>query len=386
MQRYVRYFFVVGALGVCVLSAILWSRTSNQRPGNTGTLTNQISGTSLYVPESVCAVCHQEQSRAHAESGHANTFHRADHNKIFANLDGKTFDDPERGYTYHYHYSADGDLTVTIPDRFGPDAFPLTFALGSGQHAMTFLSLIPNRLGDTVGIEHRVSLYAAENGWQMDLTPGHQGENPQQDVEHWGKVIRGDTLTSCVNCHTTNAEIANATIRHLRPNVGCQSCHGPGREHVLAMELGRADTYSGFVDQAATSEIEMCGRCHRLPDRGSRAPSLPHAAGQTAQDAGIQRDDKRIVRFQSVGLLQSKCFQNSNDQLKCSTCHNPHSRVSRDVGAYVEKCLQCHSGNASVTCSISPKTDCIRCHMPAVDVHRGITFHNHWIGIGNELP
>ncbi|MBC8354842.1 MAG: cytochrome C [Planctomycetes bacterium] len=327
---------------------------------------------SLYVAERVCAECHSDQANDYRASGHANTFQLTAESDVARWLAGQTFNDPERPYAYEYHFDEASGLSVSIPKQFGDDHFQLPYLLGSGQNAITFLSLNPDRLGDTIGIEHRVSLYSNkddpnQHSWDLDLTPGHRAHRPTQEVEHFGKLLRGDKLTSCVGCHTTQGKIVRQQIENLSPHVGCQNCHGPAGEHVTAMKNDTEDAYTGLTQQSAREEVEMCGRCHRLAHSESSADVSPN--------------DIRIVRFQSVGLLQSRCFSESEGRLRCTTCHDPHQAVSRDAAHYVERCLSCHGEPNPTRCPVSPKTNCIQCHMPAIDIHRGIKFHDHWIRV-----
>jgi hypothetical protein len=326
---------------------------------------------SPYVAEQLCAECHADQAQDYPSSGHANTFRSTAESDVARWLSGQTFDDPERPYSYEYHFDEETGLSVSIPKQFGTDRFQLPYVLGSGHNALTFLSLVPDRLGDTIGIEHRISLYRSSNGWDLDLTPGHRLQVPMQEVEHFGKVQRGDKLTSCIRCHTTQGEIVREQIENLSPHVGCQNCHGAGREHVTAMENDTEGGYTSFTQQSAREEVEMCGRCHRLAHSDSGAEVSPN--------------NIRIVRFQSVGLLQSRCFTESEGGLRCTTCHDPHRTVSRDAAHYVDRCLSCHGTPSSTSCPISPQTNCVQCHMPAIDIHRGIKFHDHWIRVRSDL-
>jgi hypothetical protein len=177
--------------------------------------------------------------------------------------------------------------------------------------------------------------------------------------------MRGDTLHLCIGCHTTTAEIQRDQLVDLRPNVGCQRCHGPGREHVLAMQTGSHER-SISVTRSAAEEIALCGQCHRLPSSDPDPRPSP--------------DILQNIRFQPASLMQSKCFQQSED-LKCSTCHNPHQHASDNLEHYVQRCMSCHTGSQKKSCPVSPRADCIRCHMPAIDIHRGIKFHDHWIRV-----
>jgi hypothetical protein len=348
--------FLVGAGGIYFSTRHLGV---SSRPGLPA------AGPAAHLDDASCARCHARQARGLAKTGHANTFRSAPESQIAAGMAGRVFQDVERGYSFHYHFDPATGLAVTIPERFGLERFPLTYELGSGHHAITFLTLVPDRQGDTVGIEHRVSLYPRESGWDLDLTPGHQGAATRQEIELLGKLIQGDQLTRCLSCHTNSAEIERQSLTNLRPNIGCQKCHGSGSQHVTAVEQGGKDPYAGFTRQSALAEVQLCGGCHRLPNPEAKVDPL----------------DGQLARFQPVGLLQSRCFQRSSQRLKCSTCHDPHEPVSRDANHYVLKCLSCHGRQNTPSCPVSARTGCIECHMPPVDIHRGIEFHDHWIRV-----
>ena len=320
-----------------------------------------------FAGSEACVRCHDAEAAKFAGSGHAHTFHEAKSFDLSRSLAGKTFQDEERQAEFRYELDNDG-LTVALPEKFNDEHFPLTYALGSGRHAVTFLTLIPNRAGETVGIEHRVSLF--REGTQLGLTPSHRGLVATQSVEHFGKVVKGDKLKSCVGCHTTVAEFHDHTPIHLLPHVGCESCHGPGAKHIAAAENLQSDLAIGFSPShhGAFEQIRMCGRCHRLPEMLSAPPS---------------KKDAKLARFQPVGLLQSRCFQESNDTLSCTTCHDPHQTVSHNTADHVRHCLNCHSPQSKTqkSCKVSPTERCVECHMPAVEVHPNVSFHDHWIRV-----
>ena len=352
----------------CLIVAAFWSYRAPPEGQHTvpGPGPTSLASEGLYVAEHVCAECHPKHAEKHLKSGHADTFRLTSDSPIARQLAGQIFQDPERGYSYHYHLDRQTGLSVTIPDQIGADRFPLPYEFGSGHNAVTFLTLLPDRWGDTVAIEHRISLYRGEGGWELDLTPGHQQAIVGQEVEQFGRVIRGDTLNRCIGCHTIRAELSGSQLKELLPHVGCQSCHGPGHAHVVSRQSGGNAGYAGFTKQTAIQEIELCGRCHRLPEDRSNAHVSPNI---------IQN-----IRFQPAGLIQSKCFT-ASDGLRCSTCHDPHEHVSRDRDHYVTRCLTCHGGAKSTVCPVSPRENCIPCHMPATAIHREIKFHDHWIRV-----
>ena len=343
-----------------------------------------------YVGSSRCADCHPDKAAAYQQSGHSKTFHFTSQMDVASSLNGRTFEDTARGLTLKYSLDADG-LAAAIPDIFGEDRFPLPIALGSGSHAFTFLTLIPGDQHPTVAVEHRVTAYSATAAGRTEIpnaalgiTPGHSGLQITKEVETFGRIIRGETMTNCIACHTTTADIVNHQLVNLRPNVGCESCHGPGRDHVEAAESGSVDPVISrrhdeieylirFAsdERDAMAEVEVCGKCHRMPDDVSDYRINPH--------------NTSIIRFQPIGMLQSSCFLNSNGRLSCSSCHDPHEPASaRSSTDYEQSCLKCHADSQTdpqVSCSVSPMSGCVDCHMPSIELLPGIRFHDHWIRI-----
>ena len=120
----------------------------------------------------------------------------------------------------------------------------------------------------------------------------------------------------------------------------------------------------------AEGQMRLCGDCHRHP---SQAPP-----------GEIRADNPKIARFQPVGLMQSACYTRSDGALSCVNCHDPHSRASTDRASYAAACLACHQPGGRPVCPISPRRDCIGCHMPALDTGQGIPFTDHWIRVRKD--
>jgi hypothetical protein len=321
------------------------------------------------VGASTCKQCHREIAAAYDTSGHAHTFHSSANSDIARGLAETTFADPQRPGAFRYHLDAEG-LTVSRPDQFGDERFPLTYALGSGTHAVTFLTLLPHKEGGSVGLEHRATWYKELQG--LGLTVGHPFlPEPVEDAEHFGRVIDLKKLVECINCHTTQARIENNEVRHLIPHVGCESCHGPGGDHVAAQNSGLTgpDLSTARRWPTALDELRTCGTCHRLPE--------------TIKQSELNRGSRVLPRFQPAGLMQSRCFTESKGELRCTTCHDPHAKVSTDTLAYERICQECHQRHTVQNCP-EGNTDCVGCHLPKVTFEGVAGFHDHWIRIRKE--
>jgi predicted CXXCH cytochrome family protein len=324
-----------------------------------------------YLGDDACAECHREQMAAHAQSGHSNTIRPASEVDFAAELNGLRFSDPVRNVEFHYVADSSG-LAVRIPERFGDEEFPLDYAFGSGLHAVTFVTLVPDLSipGDSLGVEHRMSWIAGGPG----VTPQPLPAGIHSDVEYFGRLLAGERLERCFGCHTTTCQIQNQQLVDLRPNVGCERCHGPGAQHVAAIAAGAKDLAIKVTRPAvdAAAEVAACAECHRGAER---VPSDELYAENTL-----------LVRFQPIGLSQSACFLQSGGRLGCSTCHDPHApSASRSITQYEAACLNCHGQDTGRShCTVSDTTGCIACHMPPVQVHDAWQFHDHWIRIRND--
>lgn len=320
-----------------------------------------------YIGNEGCASCHADQAAAHAKNGHARTFFEHDLASNYSSLVQQIVADPER--SGRLKYISDGaDLIANFDDGSHQERMAIQFALGSGSHATTLINLLNDSRGEPTVLEHRFSVF--HHGAQVGLTPGHTGLPIHETIENFGRLHQGKDAINCIKCHTTTATIRGAHLDNLRPSVGCESCHGPGREHAAAMQASQSDLAIRFIRGRTTAleEIQMCGRCHRLPEMLSAPPS---------------KSDPKLARFQPVGLLNSDCYRRSEERLRCTTCHDPHQSVDLNPANYTSKCVSCHSrvDDGQKLCPQSPKDKCVSCHMPAIEVHPGISFHDHWIRV-----
>jgi predicted CXXCH cytochrome family protein len=339
-----------------------------------------------FVGRKVCAQCHAENFQLHAEHGHANTFARARDSEIARKkYIGRTLDAGDPYGSFRYLAADDGGILAEVPGdvevpgdtevpgKSGDPPFRLEYAVGSGHNGVTLLSLIADDEEGTVGIEHRLSWFKSDD--QFSVTPGHVDEPPEHGPACFGKVIRGKELHDCVFCHTTTGKIVDQEIVDLVESINCEKCHGPGSEHVRqAQESPNPPPFSvGRNDWDLEAELNLCGRCHRMP--------------LTISPKELREYPDMLTRFQPIGVLRSKCYLESEGQFMCSTCHDPHMTTkARSRDQYEQICVSCHLENseAHVACPESPQEACIECHMPAVKVHRSISFHDHWIRVRDK--
>jgi hypothetical protein len=334
----------------------------------------------LYVGAASCRECHPGESATFAKHGHNKTFRLAARRDDLARwMDGQALADPEKpGVTWSYSFR-DGELAADRAEagKAEHDRFVIELAFGSGYHATSFLTLTDRDPQRPRALEHRMTYYARPK--RLDLTPGHTvAESPGPEVTPVGRLVGVVDTLKCFRCHctlTSRRDLDRVDLDDLMPNVSCERCHGPGRRHIEAARRGAPDEELimplGPGRTTADEQLRRCGECHR------------HSASEPADS--IRPDNIEIIRFQPVGLMQSKCYNRSGGRLSCTTCHDPHARPESEATFYDGKCLECHSGRsaASPGCPVSPKTGCIDCHMRRRETGQHVLYTDHWIRIAD---
>jgi hypothetical protein len=337
-----------------------------------------------YVGSRVCAGCHPSESAMHSRSGHAATLQPAGRVEISRRLDGTTQNDPEiSGVTWNYRYEK-GELHITRTADSQVMQWVADYAIGSGHHALTYVSMIDRKI--PLVLEHRLTYYHRQDGKSgLGITPGHDTRPVPPGLTPYGGEIPPRIARECFRCHATQLAASDDDQRFdentMIPNVSCERCHGPGKEHVAAARRHAPESELAlpFGPDHYTAEalLKLCGSCHRLPS--------------TSPPGRVKPDDPNLVRFQPVGIAESRCYQNSAGAFSCVTCHDPHARVSADRPAYDKACLSCHAGPGGPKpegatkpvppCPVSARSRCVECHMPRKDAGQGILFSDHWIRI-----
>jgi hypothetical protein len=331
-----------------------------------------------YVGSPSCRECHPGETAAFARSGHARTLNPAGSGPIARWLDGKTVEDPELpGVSWSYHLQS-GALRVDRSEKGKTETVPINFGFGSAHTGITFVTAMNSGPeAPAVGIEHRLS-YLTVSG-KLGLTPGqHDGSivDPGTRIVPFGRFLDESHLQKCFDCHATTTsrqDRQRLEIDTMIPNVTCERCHGPGGEHIDAARRRASESEFAMplgLDRASPEDqMTACGECHRSPTQ---------VAVESIEERNVQ-----FVRFQPVGLAKSKCFADGKSGLSCTSCHDPHARLSRNTPLYEAVCLTCHepSGAATKPCTVSPRKDCVGCHMPRRGVTPEFMFTDHWIRV-----
>jgi tetratricopeptide (TPR) repeat protein len=377
------------------------ARADLERGGSFGEANPMRHEPAVYVGASQCAGCHPAEFQAQQASRHARTFFR-DSELGRLVLPASPVPDPKDPSVAHA-LRRDAEGRIHQQTQAAGRAFDavVQYAFGSGDRGMTLVGR------DPAGHAHelRLSDYPEEHGREpsghtaarWDLTSGHP-YRPDRAEEYLGQPLSEDAVRRCLSCHVTDpkAIVDGSGACASDRSIGCERCHGPGGNHLLAVEgkLVEADPAIARPTLASGARIvNLCAECHS--PRGQQ----------------ISPDDPRSVRFQGSTLTWSRCYTESGDALDCITCHDPHRNATTSPAHYEARCLECHShkagqpppkgnsgparprsrskvfrdGSDRTTCPVNPSTGCIGCHMPAVGgIVPHSSFTDHFIRVHRD--
>ena len=259
----------------------------------------------------------------------------------------------------------------------------IEYAFGSGDRGLTLVG----REASGVPCELRLSIYRQGNRSIWDVTTG-QPRRQAVGLGFLGRPLTGDGVRLCVSCHVTNprAVLEEAGPEAADRAIGCERCHGPGGNHLLAVDARFPDPAIGRPSLASgAAVVQLCAQCHS--PRGNP----------------VSRDDPASVRFQGTTLTWSRCYAESDGKLDCVTCHDPHRNASTETSYYEARCLSCHGSGTTTSgferhkpirlseavprtaCPINPAAGCVSCHMPAVKAPMAhSTFTDHFIRVHRD--
>jgi len=347
---------------------------------------------SPYVGEARCEKCHSKIFRDSLASRHTRTYYRATQLDELP-LPDRPLPDPDDHDVSHTFRRHEGVLHEET--RVGRQIFDavIEYAFGTAERYLTMVTR------DASGGYHisRLSHFHTpeETGWDRSvLDRTHPTQARPADFQGETIGVR-DGLAKCLYCHVTNPRTGHDSIGPEMADraIGCERCHGPGGNHVAALESGFPDM--AIVNPAAASPqavtTKQCNDCHILEHR--------------VRDAEVENPG--WVRSQGIGWARSRCNTESGGAFGCVTCHDPHqSARAASAADYEVKCLKCHSATnqsahggtpASTSrigtpspfraCPVNAANGCIACHMSSVPVDAlRLRLTDHHIRVSRRKP
>ncbi len=344
------------------------------------------------VDDKVCGECHSEISESYRAVAMSKSLYPFDPKTAIENF--------SRGRAHYYHKPSNMHFEMAVRDgrmvvtryrqrgdgtRIAQRKQSVDYVIGSGNHVRGYL--YGNRTGEL--FEMPIVWYTQLRNWGM--APGYD----LAEHEDFDRPI----TRQCMACHNAYPDHKPGDDlvgqRDLFPvnlphGIGCQRCHGPGSEHVklAALETSTlADAQNSIVNPgrlSPTQRDDVCLQCHLQPMsrrtsivRKSGRGNYAFQPGDTLSDhvAYFELDEANgaanhfEINHHPYRLFQSQCFLQSDGQLNCMTCHDPHVKVAADQQAqhYRQRCLTCHELDdcLDIEKRTAPNADCVACHMPA---------------------
>jgi hypothetical protein len=352
---------------------------------------------------------------------------------------------------YLWKNARSGKYVITMVNRLNPKDpnspahLEIKLLYGGAVHDQRYIVAVPPGLGNRQGwytvLRYNMTgrdtrLHRERRVWHdykfyMWWSAGADGRyGTSDDVLTAPPVNTNAVQTMCAACHLTGWEryqdktTGQYLVRAVNDpggemnidddpepdeiNVGCESCHGPGSEHVA--NGGRSRFIVSPKHLSAERSSVICGRCHdrrqgyggptigytqAVSEAGDLArPGIsrhelitkytdPVKKGPTMRGPGrednIWSDDVHSNKphQQYADFLKSRLYRNDRLLVTCSDCHDLHGGpftrflVHDPDDASSPLCQRCHAVNVltHMETKLNAKmkgqlTRCIDCHMP----------------------
>jgi hypothetical protein len=361
---------------------------------------------------------------------------------------------------YLWRNAATGKYFITMVNRLNardpnnPAHLEIKLLYGGAVHDQRYIVAVPPGLGNRQGwytvLRYNMTgrdnrLHRERRVWQdyksyMWWSAGADTQYGTSDDALTAPPVNNNAVqTMCAGCHLTGWERYQdkATDQFLvravndpagdmnidddpeldEINIGCESCHGPGSDHVANGGRSRFIVNPKYLSAERSSVV--CGRCHdRRQGYGGPIAGYTQAISETGDLArpGISRQDL-ITRYtdpikkgptmrgpgredniwpddvhsnkphqQYADFLKSKLYRNDRLLVACSDCHDMHGGTAyprflvHDPGNSASPlCQRCHSVDvlSHMESKLNAKmkgeqTRCIDCHMPGTANTGGI--------------
>ena len=327
-----------------------------------------------FVGPATCAACHAAHAKTQPTTSMARTASRAADSEVLRSHAHLAF----RSGDHEYAVSSGGGAPVFSVRKGAQSAsVPLAWAFGAGKVGQSYVFV-----KDGTFYEGRLSYFDTLRA--ADFTPARAIADPRDLTEALGRVVKQPELGRCFGCHMTAPTAAGRfDPEGAIPGVTCEACHGPGREHVAAMRLGKIDAARAAILNPARLEaadsVDFCGACHAT-----------FWDVKLAGETGVAR-----LRSQPHRLQSSACWGEGDRRITCVACHDPHRPLVREARAYDPRCLACHAeagaapppGGTGKVCAAGRTAECSSCHMPKYEVpDMHFRFTDHLIRVEGGPP
>lgn len=406
-------FAVVFNLSVAALSlSFLFALANPRGQGQTSLAIASTEQHKRYAGDAACTSCHSEQASTYTTTAHHLTSQLPSESSILGpftapsntlKITDPQNDTEEPRLSFTMSRKPEGFFQTAVADlgsKHLTHSEPIDLVFGSGVRGQTYLYWTGEQLS-----ELPVSYW----------TDGHRWINSPGYKDGTANFSR-HADARCTECHTTYIRALSPSPASysydratLVPGISCETCHGPGAEHVALERTHKAGSpllrNTLIVNPASLNrarQIDACALCHNGTQGFELRPAFSFVPGDTLADfisrSQQDTDEHPDVHGNQTGLLErSRCYLNS-PKMTCATCHEVHA-PERSAASYSPRCLQCHtwqSCGASKTLGPRIKSNCVDCHMPLqetaaiVSVTAGevirASIRTHWIKVYRQAP
>jgi predicted CXXCH cytochrome family protein len=407
--------------GLLLLAAVLLAgtvsiRTSGYLPGVVAGAGQQPTR-SDYLGSSACARCHEDDYEQWERSLHVRMTKPIAEATVVGDFTGSARL-ADHGRSFEFGRKSGKPFMRISFGSTAPQSFEVDYTLGSKRY-QGYLSTLPDG-----------QIYVLPAFWHIESRRWLDWKEitPIPDEAH---DLRQIWNANCFNCHATNlvqgfdprAQVYNSSWTEM--GIGCEACHGPGRDHVELMDAWEKDPSSkpAYDNSARNRDLgailrtfsprsaaprqtfDTCAYCHgnkqnafigfRAGDRYEdyALPFLISAPIPEHDRQGEFWPDGRPNRFnRPQALTLSGCFKAG--EATCTSCHVAHgSRHPFSLKQNIMQgrngdllCTQCHTtlGPGQKPTVVAPLSDaeieahtfhkaasagsrCISCHMSDVN-------------------
>ena len=356
-----------------------------------------------YVSSAACLECHPNEHDSWSHSFHRSMTQVVNDDTVAGGFDGRI----RQIFGWRYKPEKRGqDYWCKLDATDGSGAsFEYKLVMSTGSHHMQKYWYHTGK-SRKMGMAPLVYLIEADK-WMPEssafLSP----------PDHRLRLREGAWNTGCIQCHATgshprisSAEKMDSLVAEF--GISCESCHGPGAEHVAAKT---PETIVNPRNLSAERSSQVCGQCHGAWVRTEKSKDTewsqtgnayrpgqdlfelryyPHGASDRHLHAKIKAvesfwgdGENRVAGREFNGLLTSPCHAHELDdaqRMSCISCHDLHSDAEDksswaidQLGAGMrgnDACLQCHEElRENLTAHThhvaeSAGSLCYNCHMP----------------------
>lgn len=355
-----------------------------------------------YAGPQACAKCHALIQQQWAGSLHGKVLQPATDQNVKGRFAAEKV--VLRGSTYFLQHRGTNYYITQSYIAGKPWKHKIEYVLGS-RRIQQYLTTLPDGriivLPPTWDVVHKT--------WIHDVDTDNPEEDSGTDIQVWNK--------SCYSCHVTGAkknfdwQQDHYQTKWRSFGVGCERCHGPGKEHVAQASASTTDknkqpsrnsmiTNPARLDPSRSSMI--CAQCHSLRDTYADGFSagadyydffvpMIEARLPSSENPAYWPDGRpRWFSNEAMGLWQSQCFLKGG--ATCVTCHSKPHAMDVDQNPRLRPqnnalCTQCHN---AIGTNITKHThhslqslgsSCVECHMPATVLSLNTRMRDHSLSI-----